>query len=69
MQAKFYVPTLQDEDSAKAVKETILTSEPKAKVDIDVAAKTISIESEASEETFNELIVAKGHTIDKVEQS
>jgi len=61
---KFHVPTLQDQAAADELKATLLTSEPNAKVEIDVQSKTVTVESEASEETFNELIVASGHSID-----
>ena len=68
MLAKFHVPTLEDQQSANKLKDTILVSEPKAKVNIDVASKTVTVESDASEETFNELIVASGHSIDSVKE-
>ena len=60
---KFNVPTLNSSESAQELKETILTSEPDAKVEIDSDAKTVTIDSEASEETFKELIVASGHKL------
>ena len=59
---KFNVPTI-DADSANKLKETILTSEPEAKVEIDSEAKTVTINSKASEETFKQLIVAAGHKL------
>lgn len=59
---QFNVPTI-DSESAKKLKETILTSEPKAKVEIDSDSKTVKIDSEASEETFKQLIVAAGHKL------
>ncbi len=63
MALKFQVPTLGDQQSAQELKELILTSEPDARVDIDSQAKTVTIDAEASEETFKELIVAAGHNI------
>ena len=60
---KFNVPTLNSSESAQELKEPILTSEPDAKVEIDSDAKTVTIDSEASEETFKELIVASGHKL------
>ncbi|MDX2216933.1 MAG: cation transporter [Oculatellaceae cyanobacterium bins.114] len=57
------VPTLNSPEAAKALKETILTSEPNARVEVDAEAKTVTVESKASEETFKELIVAAGHKI------
>ena len=68
MQAKFYLSNLQNSHSAEELKEYILESEPDTKVNIDSHAKTVEIESEASSETFNELITAAGYSIDKVEE-
>ncbi len=62
MALKLSVPSLTPE-SVKYLKETILTSEPEASVDIDVEAKTVTIESQASEETFKQLITVTGHTV------
>ena len=59
---------MQDSHSAKELKEYILESEPDAKINIDSQAKTVEIESEASSETFDELITAAGYSIDKVEE-
>jgi copper chaperone len=63
MALKLNVPSLTNEDAAKYVKESILTSEPDARVDINLEEKTIMVESKASEETIKQLITATGHTI------
>lgn len=63
MSLKLTVPSLKTPEAAKELKETILTSEPGTKVEIDTEAKTVMIESKASEETFKQLITAAGHTI------
>lgn len=60
----FKVPTLSDDKAAQSLKDTILVSEPNAKVEIDNEAKRVTIEAKASEETFTELIVAEGHEIE-----
>ena len=60
---QFNVPTMDSSEAANELKETILTSEPNAKVEVDLDSKMITINSEASEETFKELIVATGHKI------
>ena len=60
---QFNVPTI-DSKSAEQLKNTILTSEPEAKVEIDSESKTVIINSKASEETFKQLIVAAGHEIE-----
>ncbi len=62
MALKINVPTI-DADSAETLRETILTSEPDAKIDIDLDAKTVTIEAKASEETFKQLVEAAGHPI------
>lgn len=64
MALKLSVPTINSSESANALKEHILTSEPDAKIEIDVETKTVTVEAKASEETFKELIVAAGHTIE-----
>ncbi len=63
MALKLNVPTLDSQEAAQSLKETILTSEPDAKVEVDPKAKTVTVESQASEETFKELITAAGHQI------
>lgn len=63
MALKLNVPSLNSPEAAKALKETILTSEPDARVEVDSETKTVEIEAKASEETFKQLIVAAGHRI------
>lgn len=63
MALKLSVPTIDSPESANALRETILTSEPDARVEVDVETRTVTVESKASEETFKELITAAGHTI------
>lgn len=63
MALKLTVPTLNSPEKAQTLKETILTSEPDARVDVDVDATTVTIEGKASEETFKQLIEASGHHI------
>ncbi|HEY9906741.1 MAG TPA: heavy metal transport/detoxification protein [Thermosynechococcaceae cyanobacterium] len=64
MALKLHVPTLLTPEAAQDLRETILTTEPEAKLEIDIEAKTVTVESAASEETFKQLITAAGHTID-----
>lgn len=61
---EFYVPTLDNSEDSKKLKETILTSEPNADVNIDLDNKKVKIESEASPESFKQIIVASGNKID-----
>jgi copper chaperone len=69
MALKLHVPTISSPESAKSLKETLLTSQPEANIEVDPEAKTVTINSEASEnsqaseETFKQLIVAAGHHI------
>ncbi|AFZ34632.1 heavy metal transport/detoxification protein [Stanieria cyanosphaera PCC 7437] len=60
---EFYVPTLNSLEAADDLKKTILTSEPDAQVEVDSQAKKVTVKSEASAETFKQLIVAAGHEI------
>ncbi|PZV07743.1 MAG: heavy metal transport/detoxification protein [Leptolyngbya sp.] len=63
MALTFQVSTLGDQKSAQELKDLILTSEPEASIDINPQAKTVTIDSAASEETFKQLITAAGHKI------
>ncbi|MBD2106582.1 MULTISPECIES: heavy metal transport/detoxification protein [unclassified Nodosilinea] len=63
MALTFQVPTLSDQKSAQELKDLILTTEPEADIDINTQAKTVTISSQASEETFKQLITASGHKI------
>ncbi len=63
MALKLHVPTLDNSAIAKAIKETILTAEPNAKVDTDAEQETVTIEAQASEETFKQLITASGYKV------
>jgi copper chaperone len=67
MALKFQVSTLENQQAAQDLRQLILTSEPQADVDVDVQARTVTIDSQASEETFKELIVAAGHEIADVQ--
>ncbi|MBD2021226.1 cation transporter [Leptolyngbya sp. FACHB-36] len=64
MALKLTVPTLNSSEAAQELKETILTSEPNAHVEVDPETKTVTVESQASEETFKQLITAAGHQIE-----
>lgn len=63
MALKLNVPTLTSAKAAQELKETILTSEPDAKVEADPETHTVTVEAKASEETFKQLITAAGHRI------
>lgn len=63
MSLTFQVPTITDQQAAQELKRHILVSEPSANVDINPQAKTVTIDSQASEATFKQLIVAAGHNV------
>lgn len=58
------VPSIVCDGCAKAITEEILIHESGAKVDVDVKAKTVQVETEASEESIKQMIVALGHTVE-----
>jgi copper chaperone len=60
---EFHVPTINSPEASKELEETILTSEPDANISIDLDSQKVIIKSEASAETFKQLIVASGHKI------
>lgn len=64
MALKLKVPNIMCSDCAQTITEAITTMEPDAKVDVDVQAKTVSVESAASEETIKQAITAAGYTIE-----
>lgn len=64
MALKLKVPTIACDGCAETITESIATMEPDAKVDVDVKAKTVTVESGASEETIKQAIVAAGHTVE-----
>ncbi|MGH7998465.1 MAG: heavy-metal-associated domain-containing protein [Brasilonema sp.] len=64
MALKLTVPKIVGQSCAATITESIYTVEPDAKVDVDVKAKTVTVESAASEESIKQAIVAAGYTIE-----
>jgi copper chaperone len=64
MALQLKVPTIACNGCAETITDTIHTMEPDAQVNVDVQAKTVTVEAEASEETIKQAIVAAGHTIE-----
>lgn len=64
MALKLKVPNIMCSDCAQTITESITTMEPDAKVEVDVQAKTVTVESAASEETIKQSIVAAGYTVE-----
>ncbi|MEA5569874.1 heavy-metal-associated domain-containing protein [Calothrix sp. UHCC 0171] len=67
MALKLNVPDISCNHCAETITESIQVVEPNAKINIDVNAKTVIVESSASAESIRQAIVAAGYTID-VEQ-
>lgn len=61
---KLKVPSIVCDGCAKTITEEILTHESGAKVEVDMTAKTVSVETEASEESIKQMITAVGHTVE-----
>ena len=61
---KFKVPSIVCDGCAKTITEEILVHESGAKVEVDLTAKTVSVETEASEESIKQMITAVGHTVE-----
>ncbi|KOP23194.1 heavy metal transporter [Hapalosiphon sp. MRB220] len=64
MALKLTVPNIACEDCAGTIEQSIHTMEPDAKVAVDVKAKTVTVESAASEESIKQAIVAAGYHIE-----
>lgn len=64
MALKLKVTNIACEDCATTISESIHVMEPDAKVDVDVKAKTVTVESAASEESIKQAIVAAGYTVE-----
>lgn len=61
----FEVPTLVDQNAAEEITEEILVHESDAKVDVDLSAKTVNVDTEASRASIRQMIVALGHTVNE----
>ncbi|MBH8573622.1 heavy-metal-associated domain-containing protein [Nostocaceae cyanobacterium CENA369] len=64
MSLKLKVPNIACEDCAGTIRDSIHVMEPDAKVDVDVNSKTVTVESQASEESIKQAIVAAGYHIE-----
>lgn len=69
MALRLTVPTLADSGEAQTLTEAIKTVDPTAKVEVDVKAKTVTVDSAspdqpvASEESIKQAITATGHSL------
>ena len=59
----FNVPSIVCSGCGDTITKAIKTVESDASVNVDVAAKTVTVEAQASEESIKQAIVATGHTV------
>ncbi|AVH72190.1 heavy-metal-associated domain-containing protein [Nostoc sp. 'Lobaria pulmonaria (5183) cyanobiont'] len=64
MALKLKVSNIACEGCAEIITESIHVMEPKVKVDVDINAKTVTVESETSEESIKQVIVAAGYAVE-----
>ena len=58
------VPSIVCDGCIDTIKGAIATHEPKAKVDIDLDTKQVTVDTEASEASIKQIITAAGHTVE-----
>jgi copper chaperone len=64
MALKLKVPNIACDGCAETIIESIRIVQPDANVDVDVKDKTVTVKSQASEESIKQAIVAAGYTIE-----
>jgi copper chaperone len=64
MALKMNVPNIACDDCAATITESIHVVEPEAKVEVNVKAKTVTVEAASSEESIKQAIVAAGYNIE-----
>ncbi|MHC5729065.1 MAG: heavy-metal-associated domain-containing protein [Nostoc sp.] len=64
MAIKLKVTNIKGDDCAKKITKSIQTMESDAKVNVDVNAKTVTVESAASEESIKQIVQSAGYTIE-----
>lgn len=64
MALKMNVPNIACDDCAGKISDSIHVVEPDAKVEVDVKAKTVTVEAQSSEESIKQAIVAAGYHIE-----
>ena len=57
------VPSIACSGCGDTITKAIQTVEPEAKIDVDLATKTVTVEAKASEESIKQAVVASGHTV------
>ncbi|MDM9584557.1 MULTISPECIES: copper chaperone [unclassified Nostoc] len=61
MALKLKVSDITFEECAEIITESIYVMEPEIKVNVEINAKTVTVESETSEESIKQVIVAAGY--------
>ncbi|MBD1826101.1 heavy-metal-associated domain-containing protein [Microcoleus vaginatus GB1-A2] len=57
------VPSIVCAGCGDTITKAIKTVDSEASVNVDVAAKTVTVEAEASEESIKQAVVVTGHTV------
>lgn len=65
MAVKLKVPSIVCEGCADTITKEIKVHEPEADVKVDIQAKTVTVETQASEESIKQMITAVGHTVEE----
>ncbi|MEH2043193.1 heavy-metal-associated domain-containing protein [Nostoc sp.] len=64
MALKLKVSNIACKGCAEIITEFIHVMEPETKVDVNINAKTVTVESEASEESIKQVIVTAGYAVE-----
>ncbi|MDY6937122.1 MAG: heavy-metal-associated domain-containing protein [Cyanobacteriota bacterium] len=64
MTLHFKVPTISCDGCAESITKAIETADGNAKVSVDVAAKTVDVETQMSEASIKQLIQSVDHKIE-----
>ncbi|WP_066378616.1 MULTISPECIES: heavy-metal-associated domain-containing protein [unclassified Anabaena] len=64
MALKLKVPNIACDACAEKITDAIHVMEPDALVDVNVQDKTVTVKSDASEESIKQVIVASGYSIE-----
>ena len=63
MTINLQVPSMVCDGCVSVVKNAIINAEPNAKVEINLATKQVTVESQSSEADLREIITEAGHTV------
>jgi len=64
MTIELKVPSMVCQGCVDTIAKEIKTHDPEANVNIDLTTKTVTVDSNASEDSIKEMIIAVGHTVD-----